>query len=399
MESPPIFIVGVQRSGTTLLSAMLAAHSRMSCGPETHFFQRLAFENIENLVNPVHWPKNALDFIKSITFTNFTANTSQRISILEKYHLSEQQIYEYLKDQQPGVPAILNSIVLSYMHSLKKARWVEKTPDHIKHLGLVREYFPDSPIIRIIRDPRDVALSLMNVPWGAKTFFEAIDYWKRMDELSNEFFTKDQCSYTLRFEDLVAETEFELKKLCEFLGENFEKSMLNTSTTGKQVNSQDVPWKKKVEQPVDKNRAYSWKNHLSDEMIRYTEGIIGIHLLRYGYPLTGNFPYLGEYFPKQIHFHFYSKKVSLIAENGIRFWKKETEEKPVATIFFGEPMKSKYFGTNILDRIKTIAYILKILIQTIVKKRTLYWLISEENQKFNGIGNKFLSLLLKPFQL
>lgn len=378
---------------------MLAAHSRMSCGPETHFFQRLAATKVEDLILPETWPIKALDFIKSITYTNFTGNASHRISILEKYHLKEQEIFEYLITQDPAVDSILKSIVIPYMQSLGKFRWVEKTPDHIKYSGLVRKYFPDSPIIRLIRDPRDVALSLLSVPWGAKTFFEAIDYWKSLDELSNDFFNNDQCSYTLRFEDLVASPEIELRKLCDFLGETFEDSMLNTSITGKQVNSQDVPWKKKAEQPIDKNRAYHWKNQLSQEMINYTEGIIGNQLLRYGYPLTQNFYYFGEHFPEHINFHYYSKKISLIAATGIRLWKNDPQEKTFATIIFGDPLKSKHNGNNILDRIKNIIFILSMTIQAKLHRKRLYWITTEDSQKFNGAGNKFLGLLLKPYQI
>ena len=40
MTDAPIFVVGVARSGTTLLSAMLSAHSRLDCGPESRFFAR-----------------------------------------------------------------------------------------------------------------------------------------------------------------------------------------------------------------------------------------------------------------------------------------------------------------------------------------------------------------------
>ncbi|GIV66501.1 MAG: hypothetical protein KatS3mg047_0894 [Bellilinea sp.] len=354
MNSDPIFIVGVQRSGTTLLSAMLAAHSQISCGPETHFFQRLSKERIEDLIDSKCWPKKAINFIKSITFTNFSDTSSNKISILEKYHLREETLFEYLSQQPPKITSILGSIVIPFMESLGKSRWAEKTPDHIKYLDLIRKFYPESPIIRIIRDPRDVALSLMRVPWGTKTFFEGIDYWKSLYDLSSDFFKFDSHSYTLRFEDLVESPEYQLRKLCEFLGEKFEYSMLDTSLTGKQVNSQGVPWKKKAEEPIDKNRAYQWKNYLSNEMNYYTEALIGNTLKEFNYPTTQNLPNPGEYYPQNITLHQYGNKLSKMATSGIRFWKKDPSEEPVAIFMIGEPMKLNCVEESLIGKIENV---------------------------------------------
>mgnify|MGYP000256499714 CR=1 FL=1 len=399
MKSNPIFIVGVQRSGTTLLSAMLAAHSRMSCGPETHFFQRLEAENIAELIDPENWPKNAKKFISSISFTNYISNNPPRISILEKYHLTEYQIEEYLNKQRPAIDSLLCSVVEPYMQSLGKSRWVEKTPDHIQYLDKIRKYFPDSPIIRIIRDPRDVSLSLMKVPWGAKTYYEAICYWKFLDDISYKFFDVDQNSYTLRYEDLLENPERELRKLCSFLDEDYEEGMLNTSTTGKLVNSQNVPWKKKAEQPIDKNRAGGWRNQISTEMNQFTEGLIGDKLIRYGYPMIENFPHFGEYYPQKSPLHFYETKISKIAAEGIRFWKITSNEKPIATVLLGDPMKLKNKEDKTLNQIRNIWNLFSDVIQAVMMRKRLYWITISDDQRFNGLGSKFLNILLKPFKV
>ncbi len=397
MKSVPIFIVGVQRSGTTLLSAMLAAHSRLSCGPETHFFERLSLANIQCVTDTERWPNCAFEFIKSITFTNYTNPGAERISIFEKYNLIEDQVFDYLSTQQPGIAPILNAIITPYMKSLGKSRWVEKTPDHIKHLDLIREHFPFSPIIRIMRDPRDVALSLMKVPWGTKTFFEAIEYWKYLDDLSYKFFENDELSYTLRFEDLVIEPESELKKLCQFICEDFEYSMLNTSTTGKQVNSQSVPWKKKVEQPIDKNRAYNWKSQLESGMNGYAEAVIGDRLLHYGYPVEEIFPIFGEIYPPTSHLHLFETKIMGLASEGVRFWKKEINEYSKATIFLGEPMNPIIDNNSIILRIRNFVVILIKVILAKIKNKKLYWVKTENQSKSKGIGNRFLTFVLKKY--
>ena len=197
----PIFIVGVQRSGTTLLSALLSAHSELSCGPETHFFRRLAEIEPLNLLEQQSWPELARDFVLSITHTNFL--TEDRTPLVDKYQLNEEDISHYLKNHQPSVQTMLSSVTEQYMKKVGKKRWVEKTPDHILYLEMIRQYFPSSPIIRIVRDPRAVASSLTKVPWGAESFLHALISWKNIDLASNDFFLSDILSYTLYFEDLL----------------------------------------------------------------------------------------------------------------------------------------------------------------------------------------------------
>ena len=69
MADAPVFVVGVARSGTTLLSAMLSAHSRLDCGPESRFFARyrhLGAKQRARVLDPDLWPRPAVDFIGSL---------------------------------------------------------------------------------------------------------------------------------------------------------------------------------------------------------------------------------------------------------------------------------------------------------------------------------------------
>ncbi len=295
MPTNPIFIVGVPRSGTTLLAAMLAAHPRISCGPETHFFRRLASLDADSLCEPALWPDLAVNFISSITHTSF--NDATRKPLLEKYKIQPEQVSKFLSQRPPSIPNILASVTEQYMEVQGKCRWAEKTPDHMKYVSSIRKYFPESPIIRILRDPRDVALSLARVPWGASSFVEALFLWKHYDETSSLFFERDEKSYTLRYEDLVISPETELLKLCQFLGEKFESSMLDTSSTGKQINSRNVAWKEKVSQPIDTSRVAVWKLDLAKEDNLLSEALLGKQMDKYGYPREVEFRSYGEAYP------------------------------------------------------------------------------------------------------
>lgn len=64
-STEPIFLVGVPRSGTTMLAEMLSRHPSITCGPETHYFEYLA-KVPRDISADRHWPRQALALLDSI---------------------------------------------------------------------------------------------------------------------------------------------------------------------------------------------------------------------------------------------------------------------------------------------------------------------------------------------
>lgn len=348
MAGPPIFVVGVQRSGTTLLAAMLAAHSRLSCGPETHFFRHLAETAVAHLVDPGTWPEPGMAFVGAISHTPVAPGP--RKSLLDKYHLDAAAIRSFLQARNPSVPALLASVTEQYMSARGKVRWVEKTPDHLLHLALIRRHFPDSPIVRIVRDPRDVAVSLMKVPWGARTLLEGVLYWQRLQVASQAFFVSDRNCHTLRFEDLVSDPTTELQRICTFLGEPFEAQMLDTSSTGEEINARNAPWKKKVSQAADASRAAAWKTALTPQENAVAEAVVGDLLVQLGYPVVNTFHRRARIFPREQVGH-HQTTVEALACEGIRFWT-DAVERPDVLVYFGDPAAAQWLGEGFTGRLR-----------------------------------------------
>ena len=86
-SNAPIFVVGVPRSGTTLLAAMLAAHGSLSCGTETRFFHFLSQTDAEKLIKAENWPDSATDFLFKLKLVD--------IPVPEHYALRKEQIRAY----------------------------------------------------------------------------------------------------------------------------------------------------------------------------------------------------------------------------------------------------------------------------------------------------------------
>lgn len=183
------------------------------------------------------------------------------------------------------------------MRARDKKRWAEKTPDHLKHVALIRAHFPTSPIIRIYRDPRDVALSIRKVPWGAQSLLEALLFWQSWDQASFKFFSTDPLAYSLRYEDLLGSPEKTVRALCSFIDEPYEPEMLDTSAAGRLVNTRNSPWKAKASQPIDASRIGVWQRELTQDEIGLAEAVVGDRLDAYGYPREIKFHTYSEIFP------------------------------------------------------------------------------------------------------
>lgn len=168
-----------------------------------------------------------------------------------------------------------------------KPRWAEKTPGHLKRFARIRKYFPDSPVICLFRDPRDVARSLMKVPWSESTFYSGLLVWKSYCEYYKSFIMCDKRAMLLRFEDLVQDQLASIQRICAFVGENFEPGMLHTGISAADVGSSLEPYKSNVAKPVDPGRAYAWREDLDECERMLADSVLGSDLLWLGYPLAG----------------------------------------------------------------------------------------------------------------
>jgi hypothetical protein len=326
--SPPIFVVGVPRSGTTLLSAMLGAHPRLVCGPETHFFNQLGRGYARALRRRADWPKAAIDYLYSIEHVGE--------SIPANYGLTRRELAEALARRDPSISSALSGMMDLYMECHAKRRWVEKTPDHLPYVALIRRHYPDSPIIRIIRDPRDVATSLLRVSWGPDSLLSALAVWRDYDDRSARFFDVDPRCHTLLYEDLVRDPEPTLKALCLAIGEPFDPAMLDTTRSARLVNAAREACKAKAAERVDASRVEAWRMTLAEEDLRLVEAYLGDRLRVYGYPASGHGP------PHYVEVHrrellgYHPEVAADLTARGARFWGLPGE-RPDLSLFLGDP--------------------------------------------------------------
>jgi hypothetical protein len=144
------------------------------------------------------------------------------------------------------------------------------------HADKVAAVFPGSKIIHIVRDPRDVTSSCIKMGWAGNTFY-GIDQWLDTEanwESSRALF-KIQDVLEIRFEELIADTQAQLKRVCQFIGVPFSPSMLNYSASTTYA-------------PPDSSAIQPWKTKLTPREIALIELKAKPLLLSRDYALSGN---------------------------------------------------------------------------------------------------------------
>lgn len=186
----PIFIVGCQRSGTTLLRLILDSHPNVSCGPETRFL------------------------------ADMSRITTQEWERLSQYGFPKEYWHE-------KVAALFDSFQSDYAHARGKVRWADKTPMYALSLDYLDQLFPTCRIVHVIRDGRDVVASHRK-RWGYVAAVRAVAKWPRYVTTARSVGMKMAANRYLevRYEDLVKDTEGTMRTILAFVGEAWDPAVL-----------------------------------------------------------------------------------------------------------------------------------------------------------------------------
>lgn len=281
----PIFIVGTPRSGTTLLAAMVGSHPAIACGPETGLFRNFEGGRRPILRDP-HWPDEAVRFVTELVRPGVEG------TIIEHFGLDAATVRAELAGRPRSPRSLLESITVPWMRQQGKRRWAEKSPGHLLHVREIRRLWPAATILVIVRDPRAVASSLMKVPFGAETAVGAAYRWRLDQDFIRGFVEADPRAMLIRFEDLTADAEPIVRRICALVGEPFEPAMLTPGDTSAAVVVQGEWYKDNVRRAVDPNRASAWRTELSVADQELVAMVCAEGMARHGY--EGGIPALGR---------------------------------------------------------------------------------------------------------
>jgi hypothetical protein len=216
----PFFIVGSERSGTTLLMVILGAHSRLSVPEVTWYYPRFrAFLNTYgNLREPAAFRTLVSEMVFGLKTPFFGKAWNPRTIVDEIVTSAEEPSF------RGSFAAILSRVATEE----GKVRWGEKTPHNLYYVREILEDFPDARFVHLIRDGRDVAVEQIRSAFGPTNVFTAAGIWKRTHEAAARWRAELGADQWLdvRYETLVAEPEREVRRVLDFLGEAYESATL-----------------------------------------------------------------------------------------------------------------------------------------------------------------------------
>ncbi len=252
MEFQPIFLSGLGRSGTTLLRQMINSHSQIAVPYESHFITKYT-PIIESLGKEAS-KADILNVLEQIC--------SEEILKYWDYYPNANAVFDSLQSFTPA--DVFNTFYMLYAKHHGKVRWGDKSA-YLSNLYDIKKIFPNAVFIHIVRDGRDVANSFKNMDFGPKTIADTADFWDRYVKLGMSMgrMLPSEQYMELRYEDLVTQTEVELKRICEFIGVEFEPTMLEYYKDAKKYIPQNLlKTHYNADKPPNPDRVYSWKKKM-----------------------------------------------------------------------------------------------------------------------------------------
>ena len=223
-----IFIVGMPRSGTTLIEQILASHSKIFGGGELLFFINI-FNKTLNSENPESFLQN----LKYLTEKKFFDVGKLYIEEIEK--ISKENKY------------LTNKLPLNFIN-----------------IGLIKLSLPNAKIIHCERNPLDTCFSCYKTNFTIGNHFSY-----SLEELGSFYMLyKEQMTYykkkfnqqimNVKYEDVVADTKKETKKILDYLDLNFEENCLEFYKNKRPIQSASLA---QVRKPIYKNSINSWMKY------------------------------------------------------------------------------------------------------------------------------------------
>jgi sulfotransferase family protein len=285
-------IIGAPRSGTTLLRFMLDSHPELAIPPETGFLsladhfsgtgaalRRAFFDGVRT------FPPDAPGW--------------------NDFGLPAEEFWASLVAIEPfSIADGYRAFYRGYAARAGKPRWGDKTPMYCLHLATIAAVLPEARFIHIVRDGRDVALSLRQMWFSPGHGIDVqAEHWRRCVSTAREHGARCGHYHEVRYEELVSDPERVLRAVCEFVELSYAPEMLEYHRRTPQrleehrerrrvdgslvVSHADrLRQQAMVTRPPQPSRIQTWKERMTEDDRRGFEAIAGPLLRELGYAVS-----------------------------------------------------------------------------------------------------------------
>ena len=290
-DRPPVpFIVGVTRSGTTLLRLMLDAHPELAIPPETHF--------VPSLIKTTRKRGTSCEEAHGVV----TGHRQWGDFNLD----SGELLHRYCELDRIDPETTTRAFFELYAEREGKPRWGDKTPNYVKRMKQIQRWIPEARFIHMVRDGRDAALSrfkrVLREPPPMETVAER--WVKKIEDARADGAELEYIE--VQYEELVRDTETQLRRVAEFIELPWDDSMLRYYEHAEERLSEmhrDLPGEGDkplrpadhrkeahvlTSKPPDPSRLARWKEDMSAEDNAAFERVAEPMLRELGYDVAGS---------------------------------------------------------------------------------------------------------------
>ena len=235
-----IFIVGSSRSGTTMMSRILAKHESVYTFNELHFFSQIYTKYKKNKIDRSSAQSVLLELFKRQYYGLFGKKDTSEYKDLSNKILVEKTY---------NIIDVFKIFIEFELNNKKKTIACFHTPNNLYYVEQISKTFSNAKFVNMVRDNRDVLLSQKN-KWKRKflgarkiPFFESLRSYMNYHPITTSIVWNSSLDITigckertdffiLKFEEFLVSPDKKCKELCDFLELNYQAEMLEVANIG-----------------------------------------------------------------------------------------------------------------------------------------------------------------------
>jgi Sulfotransferase family len=289
-RSPPPapFIVGLGRSGTTLLRLMLDSHPALAIPPETHF----APEVIRMCRRQRPSAEELADHLAGLRRWG-------------DFGIGRDEILERLRaGRSLDAATVLRAFYELYAEHQHKPRWGDKTPGYTARMRRLARTLPEARFVHLIRDGRDAALSRARASGKTVKPTRAAERWRQRIEEARTQGAQVPHYIEARYEDLVRDPEGTLRRILSIAELDWDPAVLRyheraaerlseidrdlpaMGNKGRRAAEKRVGSHAMTQHPPDPSRLARWRDEMTPVDVTEFEAVAGDLLAELGYELS-----------------------------------------------------------------------------------------------------------------
>lgn len=280
LNERPIFIIGSERSGTTLVLAILACHPRIAVPEVTWYYPRFRpyLHTFGDLGDEGNFKSLAHEMAHGLRVPFWRMTDANPATFGD-------EIADRAADIERSFAGVMAAMFERYANYVSKPRWGEKTPGNVFYIGRILEDFPNAQFIYIYRDCRDASAEFIESQFGPTNAYTAAEMWRDGQQAVKPFresLSADQW-FDLKYEEFVREPVDYLKRLCAFLHEDYDDGLMefHTTPTAQRRGKTRDNWA--LAHPITDRHVGLYRNQLSIDQQRIMAWVAGDLMRELGY--------------------------------------------------------------------------------------------------------------------